>query len=545
MPIFELLTASLALPPIYYASTFFHELGHALMGRAVGFVVTSFGLGTSRPWCVVRFLGMRTFFCSVRPFQGVTFLLVPELYPSRGQMVSFAAAGILSNGILAAFALALWRWLPWGGSVWLTAAAVNGLLAGLCLIPFHFKVGNASLATDGMLILETLRSGTVQATAPMIVQSLRLFRGLWKAIGDDLTLRCYLLASAVAYVYLEDCQHAERLRLEAESLPAPIMPALRAYDSVLRAAIALGTSRLEDAALALDAAEVNYRSMGHEVALLHVASLRASARALRGDALGASADLEALMSNPLMERHPSLKIALLAECLIAHAAMSDMPAVEKLLEEYKGARRRQGSLVLDRMVYKTVAHLHAQRGDWVRAEPACRKLVSAIADIASAWTDPDEQLGFLQSQAAIFAEARQCLESLGKAEEAKQLVEVSASLAGIQHHLVEARRQRDRRFRRTGLSVTLVNVASIAGSYGLAQVVGTEMRLPSLLLGALLGILTIPGILYILFDVTIGRLFPMVNRSGGAVILLLACLPWLSVFLLLLIALLVSSVELD
>jgi len=36
-----------------YVSIFVHEAGHVLLGRAVGFVVTSFGLGLAHPWVVI------------------------------------------------------------------------------------------------------------------------------------------------------------------------------------------------------------------------------------------------------------------------------------------------------------------------------------------------------------------------------------------------------------------------------------------------------------------------------------------------------------
>jgi hypothetical protein len=417
--------------------------------------------------------------------------------------------------------------------VWLAAAAVNGLMAGVNLVPFRAKVGNASLQTDGMLILQTLRSGTFQATGPMIIQSCRFFRSLWRSIGDDLRLRSSLLGSAVAYVQLDDLERAEVRRLEAESLPAPIMPALRALDSVLRASIALGTSRLEDAALALDAAQVSYRSIGHEVGLLLVSSLQASARAVRGDAPGASADLEGLMAEPLMKRHPSLRVALLVSCLGARAAMSDIPEVVKLLNDYEGTRRALRTASLDRQVYKTVARLDAQRGDWVSAEPAYRKVVSAIGEIASAWADPDDRIHFLRCNATILAEARQCLESLGKADEAVRLLDVNALLAEFQQR-AEAARQRDRRFRRTGLWIMLVNVAPVVGSFGLAQLVEPETRIPLLILAAVFLAFTSPGILFILLHLTIGRLFSVLDRRSGAVTLLLACLPWLSVFVIVL-----------
>ena len=144
----------LAAFPVYYASIFAHELGHAVAGRLAGFVVTSFGMGTARPVCVVTVCGVRVYFCPGPMTQGITFAFIPQLYPSKAASVGFAAAGIVANGLLAALSLALlWRWLPWGGSVWPVVAALNGLLQFASLIPIRVRIGKAPLRTDGAALI--------------------------------------------------------------------------------------------------------------------------------------------------------------------------------------------------------------------------------------------------------------------------------------------------------------------------------------------------------------------------------------------------------
>jgi membrane-associated protease RseP (regulator of RpoE activity) len=134
----------LAFLPVLYGSAFLHELGHALMGRATGFVVTSFGLGTRRPWCVIPVGGAQVFFCPIRPFQGITFAFASQFNPSRGRLALYLAGGILAHGLLAVLALAMLAWLPWGGCVWLAATVVNGAMAMANLMTFKIKVGKAT-----------------------------------------------------------------------------------------------------------------------------------------------------------------------------------------------------------------------------------------------------------------------------------------------------------------------------------------------------------------------------------------------------------------
>ena len=91
----------LSLLPIFYLSIFAHELGHAVIGHAVGLTVSSFGIGLGRPWLVVSRGRTRIFFCRTHPFQGITFCLFPHMFPLRRMMVPFLAGGIIANSLLA------------------------------------------------------------------------------------------------------------------------------------------------------------------------------------------------------------------------------------------------------------------------------------------------------------------------------------------------------------------------------------------------------------------------------------------------------------
>ena len=56
------ITIVLAIVPVLYLSALFHELGHAVMGRAAGYMITSFGMGTGRPCWVIPIGGTRIYF---------------------------------------------------------------------------------------------------------------------------------------------------------------------------------------------------------------------------------------------------------------------------------------------------------------------------------------------------------------------------------------------------------------------------------------------------------------------------------------------------
>jgi hypothetical protein len=159
-----------SLVPILYVSIFVHEVGHVLMGRAVGFVVTSFGLGLAHPWVVIPCGRARIFFCRSHPLQGVSFCFIPPVFPQKAKTILFLAGGIVANGLFMVIALLCWRWLSWGSSIWITAAAVNGLFATSGLVPSLVQVGKTPLRSDGRLILQTLQNQSLARPAPMTIQ---------------------------------------------------------------------------------------------------------------------------------------------------------------------------------------------------------------------------------------------------------------------------------------------------------------------------------------------------------------------------------------
>src|SRR5262249_3627094 len=84
----------LAMPPVFYASAFLHEVGHAVLAHLCGFEVTSFGMGLGKPLWVGRWGRTLVYFCRVKLFQGITFSFSPRIFPGRWQVVGMLAGGI-------------------------------------------------------------------------------------------------------------------------------------------------------------------------------------------------------------------------------------------------------------------------------------------------------------------------------------------------------------------------------------------------------------------------------------------------------------------
>jgi hypothetical protein len=521
------LTFGLAYLPIHYLSVFAHEVGHALAGRAAGYVVTSLGLGFARPLCVFRIGGVRVFLCAVKPHGGVTFAFHPRLLPSRPSALAMLSGGILSNCGLALAGLALLRWADWGRDAWLALFLVNGWQAIGSLVPFRFRVGKAVLQSDGALILQTLRSGTYHQPPTATVQGVEVIQALSSSIGDRVLSHASLLAGAEAWVDLEDFERADALLARAATQPDCEMPAIRGLGGCVRAQIALGAGRLDDAEAEIDAAATAFRSGEGDVGTLLVSLQRIEARFHRGDASGAACDLESLRSDPLVRGRPALGLAAVVLRLAAAIAADDPPEVERLLGEYETLRRKLPSATRDLKTYRAVARFHARRGDRAAAWPAYRRVLASIVEIADSWADPAESVRFLDRHRGLAEEARLCLASLGRAEEADRLVAPILAPENPMGRRAEAVRLRDRRLRGIGLRIMLVNVVVLAFAAWAVLSLPARDAVPFFVLAMLLALFTLTGALYLAFDLTLGRLVPLLRGTGGAVILILACCPWL------------------
>ncbi|MDB5352107.1 MAG: hypothetical protein JWN86_3354 [Planctomycetota bacterium] len=512
----------LACLPALPVAVFMHELGHVLAGRASGFVVTSFGLGIGRPLFVIPVGGMRVYACLVRPLQGITFAFLPQLHPTRLQLVAFTAGGILANAVAAAFSLACSWMLPWGSPFWIAFAAINAILAVSSLIPYHYSAGQAPLRTDGALILQALRSGTLSTSAPRTIQTASSLRGLWASIGDTLILRVYLLSAASAWVELGDLGRAEALFRDAESTGGKIPPHIEALAALVRAEIAIGRRLSVEAESALVIAEAIYRRSGQPAGLYLVDLLRVSMQSLEGDAARAAETLEALASDPVAKSHPELGMATLTVRLAVACSGSNEGAVEQHLARYEADRPRWPSATRDLRLYRVLARFHSGRGDRASAEAAYRNALVAVKGVADGWADAEGRRAFLEAQSALIEDARLCLQDGPEPEEAERVIGALATTRPI-----DPWPAKDQRFRRWGLRGMLANVVACAAAAMLATIVEGEKGGPIIFLAVLLALFTILGALYLGLDLTIGRLVPALRRFSGAILVILACYPWL------------------
>jgi predicted negative regulator of RcsB-dependent stress response len=533
----EPLLALVLFLPVMYVSIFVHELGHALIGRAVGFAVNSFGIGTGRPFLTFSVRGVRIFFCGTRPLQGLTFCWIPHLSPPRWRMVAFFAAGILANSLVAVAAVILWSSHVWGEPLWVGVTLINGIFAITNLIPIERKVGKAILRSDARLVLLTLRRRPIAMPAPVVIQFVRALRGLWESIEDHRTLRANLAASAVSWADLGDPERATALFTEAQALPRNESSAYVARESLVRAAIEIEAGRLDEASSALDEAESMYREKADELALLHVALGRARVLILRGEAPGALVHLDTIAANPLVHRHSPLRIESLVARLSAALAISDISAAKESFAQYQTARREQPSASRDLRVYRAVAQFFTQRGDSRNAAPSFQAAAVAIDEIAAAWNDPADRAEFLHRQSGFLTEAGNCLRAINKPQDAERLVEPLLSFEAFERKMAEVPRERNHRRFRIGLRLILADVlCSVVFIIAMGAVgvyLGPGRTPPMLFLLLVFGFaaFTIFTVAYLVFHVTIGRLIPPLRRREGAVILALACLPWMALII--------------
>jgi hypothetical protein len=519
--------------PITYLSIFAHEVGHAVIGHLVGFKICSFGIGLGRPWALIRCGCTRIFLCRTHPLHGVTFSLPSQLFPPRRKMVPFLAGGIIANSLLTIFSWALWQSLPWGRSAWFAIGGINALLVIGNLLPYQIRVGRATIRNDAQAILAALRKRTASLPAPSIIQSVAMLRGLWESIGDELFLRASLLGSSAAWCSLADFERAASVYSEAKSLPMPDGPSFQARDAYIESAIATGLCRFDEALAANDAAEVHFRAAGDKNGLLCADIQRAQVKITQGNVTAAQADLEALTGHPLVKANVALEGELATLLLMAKMASSGTASLDEQLADYAARARKHPSSARDLQVYKALASLYAQNSDWVRAETAFRSALAAINAIASAWSDPIEKSRFLERQSSFFNEARQCFGVLSKSADAERLIPVVRSAEELAQQLADVPRLRHRRLFRAGLWVLLADFFCVVSLIVVAALLAERpIRFPLFVALFLFVVGTALGVLYLLFHATIGRFIPGLRYSGGAVILILSCWPWLSLVVL-------------
>ena len=401
-----------------YFSIFLHEMGHAVCAWLSGCRVTSFGLGTSRPFVVVSFRGVRVYLCSRRPLQGLTFWTSPQLLPSRRQQVLVLAGGVLAHFLLAALAASLLWLRPAWAVAWGVFGGVNLLIGLANLIPYRFRLGTHILQSDGSLILTVLRSGSTSSGSTQILSTLQAFRELWQATGDLHILHVQLLAAAEQWVSLGDAGRGGELLAEARALPFEPLPAWRAYGLLTEAKVALGRDDPEGAALVLTKAEEQFRQLSHEAGLLLTRLVGEALLRRRGEIGEALRTLEVLAAHPLVRSRASMRSLLLAQRIGCLCSLPDGDP-ETLLDEYAALPSSYRSPVADIQVFQSAAR-RRRRDQGEGTEQAYVQALAAVDAIDAGMIGADQER-FRLAQTPLVAEARECLRERGRAEDAAKL----------------------------------------------------------------------------------------------------------------------------
>lgn len=529
----DLLPVLVAAIPLFYLSIFLHEMGHAVMAWCMGYQVTSFGIGLGQPWWVVKWRGIRIYFCPRRSTTGLTWALFPKCHFSRWRQIGMIGGGVLANGLATAAALILWWWLPVGQSVWLAALGCNALLCLSSLIPYVVRLGQFQLRTDGLMILELLGSGTIRMTSSEILQTYAALRRHWEAIGDDRMRHAYLLNTAAAWIDLGDAGQAELLLVEADRIPGNRTPLLENVGALVRALVDAGAGRTEWSAAALARAESGFQAAGDETGLFLVRLQRVEEQLERGDAAMARASLEALRRERVLTQHRDLEAILLATELSA-AARSGEAEIETLSGRYQRLRLRYPSLERDLRVYRTLAGFFARREEWVRAEPFYEEALTAAHRLHASLPKDEDRVRFQNCQEGLLREAETCLRWVGgdSAVESLPLVFPSPEQLALKRRL--DLEQHSRRRHRLGLISALGSFLFGLILFGLSLLWLIRMGADrpddwALMLAphVMLICFSLPAILFSLLLPLCWRLWPGLRTRGGTFSLFLGLLPWL------------------
>jgi hypothetical protein len=505
----------LFLPAALYLCVVVHEAGHALTGMALGFVVTSVGLGTSRPFLIFPMGRTRLYLGLIQPFQGITFAFLPRPCPDRRRMAAFTFGGIAANALLTAASLPLALFLPTGrlAAFFGVFAAVNALIATTSLIPLRFRVGGAILRSDGKLLLEILRAGSFTQPPSDVIQTAHGCRRLWQAVGDRLMDRLCTLSAALSWIDLGSTAKAESLLIEALAIESA-HPYVDWLEAVTRANLALAKGDLHEANAALTQAERSCGTAGAEgrylLALLRASLLLHEGR--QGEAMAAFEKLSAALESRTC---PQLGLAALTGHIRAACLIGDQATASSLRANYEAARQAHPSDVRDLHAYGALARFDSSRDADTRDN--YRRVLESIASLAAPFRDPQDKDAFVETQKDLIEEARR---SLG-AQNAAPFIE------SIETQKPEpALLARGEPWRRWALRFMLINVVSFVPVV-LVALAMKPRGLPVFILASFLAFFTLLGAIWLLLTFAVGKLLPSLKRLFDAILLAMAIGPWL------------------
>lgn len=450
------LTILLGVVPAYYLSIFLHEAGHAVMGWCTGYRVTSFGVGLGRPWWVIQWRGVRIYFCPHRSSGGLTWLISPQIHPSRWRLIGMLAGGCLANGLTALVALALWRLLPGARSFWLVLIGVSGWFGLNSLIPVWLKLGKLRLQTDGARILQAFWRDAPNTSHTELIGMVAATRHHWQAVGDRQIMDFCSLAVAAVWAEFGDRDHARGLLAEADGLSVDRSPFVNHFAALVRCGVERDPGNGGNAEI-LAEVEQQYAAAGDESGLFCVELQRAEWLLHEGNTAAACTKLEALQQHRALTSNKELRAELLVAELRAYSVLSRAKDVEQRTTEYEQVRHRWPSWSRDLQVYRVLAEYHNQVNE-KRALKYYLRALAAAEQILHALPEGEDRDRFRNSQLGLLHEAERCLRLHGEDDEADQLARTylpsAVELAEVRQRTLEPR---SRRYYRQGLFLTLMS----------------------------------------------------------------------------------------
>jgi len=382
LPWEPLLAILLGLYPAVYLAVLLHEIGHAIAGRLAGYKITSFGLGTGRPFFKMRLPGGTILYlCQNNRLFGSCWATTPELILSSFPQAILLLGGSILNLIVGS--LLFLFFVKTHTTFYLVCAGINLLLATANLLPYVQPFSNGSgrtTASDGYQLLALLTTHHHRARLP---ESQLTYRALWDEIGDTRALRYHLCTAAYVSFTLQDIESASQYMATAQLLPAD-------SDSegmllFLQGLLLLFRGEKSEAGQALSAARD------------HSLAQRAPGSALLAELVSVSTcvtDAEALARWEKIAR--SIKPSLARSSRVAlHLAMhrlllffntpdGDQATLEMLLARYEAARRRYRSDISDARIYLEVAAWRKGREDFAGTQVAWEQAITAIRAVDAA-----------------------------------------------------------------------------------------------------------------------------------------------------------------
>jgi hypothetical protein len=451
----------------FYLAIVIHEAGHAVIGRMAGFAISSVGLGTALPFFAFPVGQTRVYLCRVRPFQGLTLALHPEILPSRWAWATFVAGGAVANLLAALISFALWNARIGGEPYCLIFAGINGFFAAVNLLPFTFSVGANTMASDGMLMLQSLIQGVPGADPRMTIGSIDGLGPLWRAVGDRNSLVATLDVASTFCVQIKDAERARGYFAEADALSEFSHPSVQLLHELARASLAMATKEHDRAAEAIRKAGDLLPQRNPLPAQWLISLSETRLRLEQADFAGGSIAAERLGADPFARMRPHLAAAALGLRIGAEEHGDDVALVDRLATQYSKLRSLRPSSGEQLATFRSLGRFWTKVGDGPRARASYRKAFDALKVIAGGMSAAPDRARFLELQADALQEIRDSFadatEASAVADEIDELLAVGEDRAARIH---EAWAKAERPRFRWALRLFLFNLFVIAIAVG-------------------------------------------------------------------------------